>query len=96
MASASQLQSKNQSGAMKLTYIKDRNLAAWLMAAAGAAALLWRPLPHEYDMIGLAFIVLAVTALVPFEPKHTFSLGLAIGAMYFLSCSAGDQWHFPP
>ncbi len=95
MASASQLQSKNQSGSMKTANLKDQILAAWLLAAVAAAALLWRPLPHEYDMTGLAFVVLAVTALVRFEPKHTFALGLAIAAMYFLSCSASDHWNFP-
>jgi signal transduction histidine kinase len=95
MASASQLQSKNQSGSMKLANLKDQILVAWLLAAVGAAALLWRPLPHEYDMTGLAFIVLAATALVRFEPKHTLALGGAVAAMYFLSCSASDHWHFP-
>jgi signal transduction histidine kinase len=95
MSSASQLQSKNQKAAMKPAKFKDQILAAWLLAAAGAAALLWRPLPHQYDMTGLAFIVLAVTALVQFEPKHTFALGAAIAFMYFLSCSASDHWNFP-
>jgi two-component system, NtrC family, sensor kinase len=95
MASASQLQSKNQSACMKPANLKDQILAAWLLAAAGAAAVLWRPLPHQYDMTGLAFIVLATTALVRFEPKHTLALGAAIAFMYFLSCSASDHWHFP-
>jgi signal transduction histidine kinase len=95
MSSASQLQSKNQKAAMKPANFKDQILAAWLLAAAGAAALLWRPLPHQYDMTGLAFIVLAVTALVRFEPKHTFALGAVIAFMYFLSCSASDHWNFP-
>ncbi len=80
---------------MKLTTLKDRILPAWLLAAIAAAALLWRPLPHEYDMTGLAFVVLAVTALVRFHPRHTLSLGAAIAAMYFLSCSAADHWSFP-
>jgi signal transduction histidine kinase len=80
---------------MKLAILKDRILPAWLLAAACAAALLWRPLPHEYDMTGLAFVVLAVTALVRFEAKHIIALGAAIAAMYFLSCSAADHWHFP-
>jgi signal transduction histidine kinase len=80
---------------MKPANLKDQILAAWLLAAVGAGALLWRPLPHEYDMTGLAFVVLAVTALVRFEPKHTIALGFAIAGMYFLSCSASDHWHFP-
>ena len=80
---------------MKPAIFKDQILAAWLLAAVGAAALLWRPLPHQYDMTGLAFIVLAVTALVRFEPKHTFALGAVIAFMYFLSCSASDHWNFP-
>ena len=80
---------------MKPANLKDQKLVAWLFAAAGAGALLWRPLPHQYDMTGLAFIVLAVTALVRFEPKHTLALGGAIAFMYFLSCSASDHWDFP-
>jgi signal transduction histidine kinase len=95
MASACQLQSKNQKGAMYTLHLRDRIVPAWIAAALAAAALLWQPLPHQYDIIGLAFVVLAATALVRFEPKHTVVLGGAIGAMYFLSCSAADGWHFP-
>jgi signal transduction histidine kinase len=95
MASASQLQLKNQSGEMKSIRLKDRVLEPWLLAAAGAGALLWNPPPHEYSMVGLAFIVLAATALIHFEPKHTIALGVAIAGMYFLSCSARAGWHFP-
>ncbi len=80
---------------MWLTKFRDQTLTAWLLAAAGAAALLWRPLPHEYDMIGLAFIVLSTTALVRFEPKHTLGLGAAIVLMYFLSALAANGWHLP-
>src|SRR5262249_29721421 len=86
---------KTKVDAMKATNLRDQVLTAWLLAAIAAAVLLWQPLPHEWDIIGLAFIVLAATAVVRFEPKHTFALGLTIWAMYFLSCSASDGWHFP-
>ncbi|HEX3877554.1 MAG TPA: HAMP domain-containing sensor histidine kinase [Bryobacteraceae bacterium] len=80
---------------MTLTQVRDQILIAWLLAAAAAAALLWRPLPHEWDMTGLAFVVLAATALVRFEPKHTLALGLTVLGMYFLSSAAVDNWRFP-
>jgi signal transduction histidine kinase len=95
MASASQLQSKNQSAAMKAIHLKDRVLEAWLASVAAVAALFWKPLPHEYVMVGLAFVVLAATALVRFAAKHTIALGITIAAMYFLSCSAADGWRPP-
>ncbi len=75
--------------------LRDQRLAAFLLAALAGAAILWQPLPHEYDMVGLTFIVLASTAAVNFETKHTFALGALLEAMYFLSCCADDGWRYP-
>jgi signal transduction histidine kinase len=80
---------------MREIHLKDRIWETWLASIAVVAALFWNPIPHEYVMIGLAFVVLASIALVRFEPKHTVALGLAIAAMYFLSCSARDGWRIP-
>lgn len=74
---------------------QQRLLWSWIGAAVCAAALLFQPLPHEYVMVGLACVILAATALVRFEPKHTIALGIAIVAMYFLSTCAADGWRFP-
>lgn len=80
---------------MRAIRLKDRVFEAWLIAAAASAALLFSPLPHVYVMLGLAFIVLAATALIRFESKHTIALGAVLLAMYFLSCAAADGWRFP-
>jgi signal transduction histidine kinase len=80
---------------VKLTAFSNRLLLAWLAAAAGASFLIWHPLPQEYSVTGLTFIVLAATALVPFQARHTFALGVTIAAMYFLSYSASDGWRIP-
>lgn len=80
---------------MRLIQLKDRIWEAWAAAALGAAALFWRPLPPEYALTGLVFIVLGATALVRFESKHTLALGAVIAAIYFLSYSIRDNWNFP-
>jgi two-component system, NtrC family, sensor kinase len=63
-----------------------KRLLAWLAAAAGGALLVWLSVPA-----GLTALLLAVTVLVPLEPRQTLGAGLLLEALYLLSWPLGNS-----
>lgn len=92
MASASQLQLKNQSSDATSDATTGGDLknpaTAWWVAAAAASSILWAPLPPGYILAAITLVVMTAVALIPFRPQHALALGLMIEIVYFLS----GQW----